>query len=649
MTEQRDRFHNLIKRTLARVDAAHPDLNYSVRDLYAEWQTPWFEVRSAASSDGEATSDTPDVAQVYILDEIGGSLGVQASKLVREIDAITEPIIHVRINSPGGSVFDAVTIHSALLHHPAKVRSYVDGLAASAATVIAMAADPLDEADDTGGVVVMPGGQMMIHDASMMIEGNQADLDHGATFLGRQSDNVARLYQRRAGGTAEEWRALMLAETWMFDEEAVAMGLADRVEVPPRAPEPRLDEALARTHDLSRFAYRGRRNPPRRAASGGGAPPDPPARTADRTPPDDSGRRTGGQVIQALTDPTTRKARAIEAGELIPSDPKSAYRAAAQQRGEGAERRAHALAQGDSRLPVLNTSPRYQSQLRVVRAELPAEAGRARLQSFPGRLARSGTVKRNGRELIHLNGYATVFNVLYDMWDSFGPYKENTASGSADRTLASSPDVAFLTNHLGVTMARTKAGTLDLAADETGLSDDPYLNPDRADVQLLMHAIDDGSIDEQSFAFMIDEGWWNDSFEVFTIERFDIDRGDVSAVNFGANPYTSIHARGQQLIADLDRLPLTLARAAVDRLTRRTDLSELRAAWTRQEVAAPPAPCPECGADNPAGATSCGRCQADMATPGELEPAAATPHRSASKVMGRTISQVEAMIGRLDD
>jgi len=98
-----------------------------------------------------------------------------------------------------------------------------------------------------------------------------------------------------------------------------------------------------------------------------------------------------------------------------------------------------------------------------------------------------------------------------------------------------------------------------------------WLNPDRMDVRDLAHAIDDGDITEMSFAFTIPSGGgtWSDDYSQFRIDQFDLDRGDVSAVNYGANPYTSIAARARQVLTDVDHLPLGAARAAMDRLTAR--------------------------------------------------------------------------------
>lgn len=213
------------------------------------------------------------------------------------------------------------------------------------------------------------------------------------------------------------------------------------------------------------------------------------------------------------------------------------------------------------------TSPEIMEQRRA--AGIPADG--ARLRAFPAQQLRAQTVERDGQERIQLAGYATMFERTYDMWDMFGPYQEGVSRGALDRSLAEAPDVAFLVNHKGVTMARTTSGTLELAADSTGLAVVAYLNPKRQDVKDLVHAIEDRDVDQMSFAFRIPEGGgrWSDDFSEFWITEADINRGDVSAVNYGANPYTSIAARSGAVLADIDHLPLGAARAARERLNSR--------------------------------------------------------------------------------
>lgn len=198
-----------------RICALNPAMGNELRNL----KLGWYSITNEADDE---TVEEPN-AQVYIYDEIGGSFGVSADEFVRELNGITAKKIDVRINSPGGSLFDAIAIYNALVAHPAYVTSYVDSLAASAASIVALAGDE---------VVTMVGAQWMIHDALGIEYGNAADMKAMATFLDRQSDNIASIYAEKAGGTIEDWRARMLAETWMMAPEAVELGLSDRVYKP---------------------------------------------------------------------------------------------------------------------------------------------------------------------------------------------------------------------------------------------------------------------------------------------------------------------------------------------------------------------------------------------------------------------------------
>lgn len=259
-----------------------------------------------------------------------------------------------------------------------------------------------------------------------------------------------------------------------------------------------------------------------------------------------------------------------------------------QERQAAAERRREALL-GESRA-AQNPEERARS-LKPRLAEAPPNGQRRggggdtasrldvhdRYLAFPAEI-RAELHERDGKKFYRVEGYATTFGQPYEMWDIFGPYEEEVAEGAADDTLAAKPDVVFLINHRGMSLARTagpwngNTATLELSADATGLRDVAWLNPERSEVKDLMLAIDDKIVTEQSFAFMIDEGWWNEDFTKFRIVRFDINRGDVSAVNYGANPYTSIAARQQEILTDLRLAGPAMARAALHSLLQRTDV-----------------------------------------------------------------------------
>lgn len=169
----------------------------------------------------------------------------------------------------------------------------------------------------------------------------------------------------------------------------------------------------------------------------------------------------------------------------------------------------------------------------------------------------------NGAEKVRLSGNASVVEKAYRMFDMFGEYDEVVDQAAFTKTLSRKPDVAYLVNHAGVTMARTSSGSLLLSADSQGLQTEAYVNPKRGDVNDLLLAIEDRDVTEMSFAFRIIDGQWNDDFSEFRILEVDLDRGDVSAVNYGANPYTSVAARQTEILNDLQRLPTGAQRAAV--------------------------------------------------------------------------------------
>ena len=200
----------------------------------------WYRINNAVSG----------VAEIDIYDEIG-YWGVTAQDFLNDLRGVTASAITVRLNSPGGEIFDGVAIANALASHPATVTAQVDSLAASIASVIAVAG--------ADRVVMMPHSQLMIHDGSGLAFGNAQEVRELAELLDRQSNNIAAVYAAKAGGTVEDWRALMLAETWYTAEEAVAAGLADEVMDLGRSARPADDAApMAATWDLSVFRYAGR-------------------------------------------------------------------------------------------------------------------------------------------------------------------------------------------------------------------------------------------------------------------------------------------------------------------------------------------------------------------------------------------------------
>lgn len=145
--------------------------------------------------------------------------GISAEAFARELRAMSGDV-ELRINSPGGDVFAARAMAQAMREHPGKITAYVDGVAASAASLLAVSASE---------TVMAPGSMMMIHEAWTMALGNKGDFLATAALLEKIDASIVETYQAKAGGDPAEWAALMAAETWYTAAEAVEAGLADRL------------------------------------------------------------------------------------------------------------------------------------------------------------------------------------------------------------------------------------------------------------------------------------------------------------------------------------------------------------------------------------------------------------------------------------
>ena len=146
-----------------------------------------------------------------------------------------------------------------------------------------------------------------------------------------------------------------------------------------------------------------------------------------------------------------------------------------------------------------------------------------------------------------VSGYASITETPYMMMDIFGPYNEIVSTGAFMKTLSTSPEVEFTVNHGSggsLPLAHTRNGTLFLSEDDTGLAFAATVDPERTDVSNLLLALARGDMAEASFKFRIDSGMWSPDYSEFRITSVDLARGDVSAVNFGANPaaYTALRS-----------------------------------------------------------------------------------------------------------
>ncbi|MDA1758509.1 Clp protease ClpP [Bacillus cereus] len=159
--------------------------------------------------------------KLTVYGSIGGWFSENNAEAVRrKIQDVKAEKIHVHINSGGGSAFDGVAICNQLKQHSAEIIVHIDGWAASAASVIAMAGDK----------IIMPSNtMMMIHQASTFEYGNADLFEKTARDLRKIDSALAASYKKRFVGTNEELKQLLKDETWLTAEEAVALGLADEI------------------------------------------------------------------------------------------------------------------------------------------------------------------------------------------------------------------------------------------------------------------------------------------------------------------------------------------------------------------------------------------------------------------------------------
>jgi ATP-dependent protease ClpP protease subunit len=156
------------------------------------------------------------------IDSWGGPWGISAVEFTAAMDQLPADVetIELHINSPGGEVWEALAILNTLRDHDARVVAKVQGIAASAASFIASAADE---------TIMGANAQMMIHDASGICLGNARDMHSFGNVLDKISENIASIYSAKSGATTSTIRQSMLDETWYDAQEAVDAGLADSV------------------------------------------------------------------------------------------------------------------------------------------------------------------------------------------------------------------------------------------------------------------------------------------------------------------------------------------------------------------------------------------------------------------------------------
>jgi ATP-dependent Clp protease protease subunit len=165
-------------------------------------------------------------ATICILDVIGEDFwtgaGVTAKSFKKDLDGLEDDVeeIDVEINSPGGSFFDGLAIYNMLLNHKATVNVFIQGLAASAASTIAMAGDTISMSENA---------YIMIHNAMSYARGNSKALRKTADQLDQFDKTIANMYSKKTKKDEKELLEMMDAETWMDGKTALEMGFVDEV------------------------------------------------------------------------------------------------------------------------------------------------------------------------------------------------------------------------------------------------------------------------------------------------------------------------------------------------------------------------------------------------------------------------------------
>ena len=173
----------------------------------------WFEIINKA-----------DKAEIWIYEQIGEDFwtggGVTAKSFQKELAGIKASQIDLHINSPGGEVFDGITIYNLIKQHPANVTAHIDGLAASIASVIALAGDT---------VIMAENALFMIHNPWGFAMGDASEMRKTADLLDKIGGSLVTAYSSKSGKSDDEISALMDSETWMTAQEAKDAGFIDEI------------------------------------------------------------------------------------------------------------------------------------------------------------------------------------------------------------------------------------------------------------------------------------------------------------------------------------------------------------------------------------------------------------------------------------
>ncbi len=271
---------------------------------------PWYSIRQRTAP-AAAAQGAPSAAEIFIYGDIGESFwteSVSAANFVRDLQALSADEITIRINSIGGSVPDGIAIHNAIKRHKAKTTTVIDGMALSIASLIALAGDTVEMADNA---------TMMVHAPWTYMAGNSADMREQADVLDTWAEAMATSYAAKSGKDKDEMLALLTdgKDHWYTAAEAQDMGF---VHVVVQALPIAASAAQAQGLDLSRFrdvpaavASRHVRNPSKPEAQ-----PAPGATSAAAAATTLENPSMTTSVTPAAANPATPDAAAIAAQAL---------------------------------------------------------------------------------------------------------------------------------------------------------------------------------------------------------------------------------------------------------------------------------------------------------------------------------------------
>ena len=167
---------------------------------------------------------TEEIAEIWIYEMIGedwwSGEGVTAKQFQKELAKVKSSKIDLHINSPGGDVFDGNAIYNLLISHPAEITTHIDGLAASAASVVALAGDK---------VLMAENALFMLHQPFAFTLGNEEDHEKTLEVLRQIGGSIAKVYSGKTKKEEDEIRQMMRDETWLNSDEALEAGFVDEI------------------------------------------------------------------------------------------------------------------------------------------------------------------------------------------------------------------------------------------------------------------------------------------------------------------------------------------------------------------------------------------------------------------------------------